>query len=65
MVGKQREVSPEMNSPGTLILNFQPLEPWKKKMCIKTPSLQYFVMAAKPDQYIDTENAGVPIVAKR
>lgn len=37
----------------------------KKKMCIKTPSLRYFVMAAKPDQYIDIENAGVPIVAKR
>lgn len=50
----RREVSPETNPAGTLILNFQPLELWEDtSVLFMTPSLWYFVMATCADEYND------------
>lgn len=40
-----RELSPEINSAGTLVLDFQPSEPWENKFqLLKPPRLCHFVM---------------------
>lgn len=48
----EKELSPEPDHTGTLILNFRPPRLGENKFLLgKTPRLWYFVVAAREDEY--------------